>query len=225
MKPYATIGNIVIYHGDSREIAPGLVYDCVVSDPPYGIAYNREETPQEKHRFDPRRQVAAVHGDDAPFDPSPWIDRPAILWGANCYAHALPPNPGWLAWDKVTCNGLALRIAEVEFAWTNCVRRSQCFRYLWSGAYRKEERGDFLHPTQKPVALMAWCISLVRPVPKVILDPFMGSGSTLEAAARDGFTAIGIEIEERYCEIAARRLEQGNLFADIAAGGSAEETP
>jgi len=209
VKPYYESGGITIYHGDCREILPaGLEYDTVISDPPYGIHYNEEDEPQAKHVASHRCQVASVFGDDKPFDPRPWIDRPAILWGANCYSDKLPALPTWLVWDKVTRNGLKLRIAECEFAWTNCVARSQVFRYLWSGAYRQEERGEYWHPTQKPVDLMRWCISLARPVPTIILDPFMGSGTTLRAAKDLGRKAIGIEIEEKYCEIAALRLQQ-----------------
>lgn len=223
-KPYAVLGSVTIYHGDSRVIAPQLRYDCVVSDPPYGLSYNHGPDAQGKHAFSNRRNTTPVAMDDRPFDPTPWLDRPAILWGANCYANRLPsmpqnpPFPCWLVWDKVTANGLNLRIGEVELAYTNCVARPQCFRYLWSGAYRKEERGDFLHPTQKPVALMAWCISLVRPVPRVILDPFMGSGSTLKAAELEGFSAIGIELEAEYIEIARRRIaSDAPLFAEVEA--------
>ena len=214
MKPYYEDGSVTIYHGDSRELLPGLLESCVIiTDPPYGISYNREAEPQGKHREHNRRQVAAVHGDDQPFDPSLLTGYKAILWGANNYAARLPDAPAvWLAWDKVTRNGLKLRIAEVEFAWTNCVVRPQIFRHLWSGGYRAADvdRNEFVHPTQKPVALMEWCMSLVKK-PELVVDPYMGSGTTLVAAKRANRPAIGIEIDERYCEVAARRLSQETL--------------
>lgn len=209
-RPYYQDDLVTIYHGDCREIAPHLSYSAVVTDPPYGISYNREDVPQSKHTFRHGRQTTPVLGDDQPFDPSPWISQPAILWGANYFSDRLPPGV-WIVWDKVVRNGLRLRIAEAELAWTNCVARTRIFRMLWSGAYRVSERGQYYHPTQKPVDLMRWCIPLVRPVPRVILDPFMGSGSTLVAAKSLGRRAIGIEIEERYCEIAARRCAQDAL--------------
>ena len=212
--PYYCEDGITIYCGDCREIMPALSSrGLVLSDPPYGIAYNRGDRPQAKHRFSRGRQLASLVGDDEPFDPSPWVGGPCILWGANEFYSRLPPGGTWLVWDKVTRNGLALRIGEAEFAWTNAVARSQVFRWLWSGGYRSGGAGDsrlFVHPTQKPVALMRWCIELWdRSDP--ILDPFMGSGTTLVAAKQLGRKAVGIEIEERYCEVAVQRLAQGVL--------------
>jgi site-specific DNA-methyltransferase (adenine-specific) len=218
VRPYYERDGITIYHGDCREILPILpAYDLVLTDPPYGINYNREDTPQAKHKPSNRRQVGSVAFDDGSFDPSPWITGKAILWGANCYASRLPSSPHWIAWDKVTKNNLELRISEMELAWTNCVRRPRIMRHLWSGAFRVNDVDvlDFLHPTQKPIALMRWCIILVKPAPSLILDPFMGSGTTLRAAKDLGRKAIGVEIEERYCEIAAKRLSQRVLaFGD-----------
>ena len=212
MKPYYEQDGITIFHGDCREIAASLEYAVVVSDPPYGISYNEEDEPQAKHIEMNRRQLTTVRGDSGPFDPSPWIDRPFILWGGNCYASRLPDCRVWLCWDKVTRNGLdGMRIAECEFAATNCVGRSRVFRYMWAGAYREGERGDSFHPTQKAIALMLWCIRLPGVPAGTILDPFMGSGTTLVAAKLEGRKAIGIEIEERYCEIAVNRLRQGVL--------------
>lgn len=211
MKPYYEHGGITIYHGDCRDILLTLEpVDLVLTDPPYGIAYNREDVPQSKHVASHRRQTASVEGDDEPFDPHPLlaIGKARILWGANCYASRLPDSPRWLAWDKVTRNGLKLRIAEVEFAWTDCVGRPVVHRFMWSGAFREDERGTAYHPTQKPVSLMRWCATRPGVPDGAILDPFMGSGTTLRAAKDLGRKAIGIEIEERYCEIAAKRLAQ-----------------
>ena len=214
MTPYFTdsTGRITIYHGDCREILASVQADVVVTDPPYGINYNGEDAPQAKHVHSDGRQTARVYGDHEPFDPRPLIGWPFILWGANCYASRLPDLPVWLCWDKVTRNGLNLRIAECEFAATNCVGRSRVFRHLWSGGYRASESGHFLHPTQKPIALMRWCLTLPGVPDGTVLDPFMGSGSTLRAAKDLGRKAIGIEIEERYCDVAAKRLGQEVLF-------------
>ena len=209
MNPYYQDDYVTIYHGDCQEIAPGLgQFDLLLADPPYGIAYNREEVPQGKHIWSHGRQVDAVLGDMENFDPTPWLKyKRVVLWGANCYADRLPPLPTWLVWDKVTRNGLKLRIAECELAWTNCVGRPQVFRYLWSGGYRQGEQGEHYHPTQKPVALMSWCIQLAGDV-QTVLDPFAGSGTTGRAAKDLGRKAVLIEREEKYCEIAARRMGQ-----------------
>ena len=193
-----------IAHGDCHEILPLLPrVDLVLTDPPYGMAYK----PGVVHRN--ARAFNAVAGDDEPFDPSflP-LDVPTCLWGANFYASRLPDSGGWLCWDKRTRDGLKVRSAECEFAWTNFVRSPKVFRFMWAGAFRDGEgRGHHLHPTQKPVELFGWILGM-QPDAGTILDPFMGSGPTLRAAKDLGRRAIGIEIEERYCEIAARRMAQ-----------------
>jgi DNA modification methylase len=210
MNPYyedAKAG-IVLYHGDCRDVMAAIdlsSVDFVLADPPYGIGYDASKSTQlgiTKH--------AQIAGDDAVFDPTPLLGfRDAILWGCNHYCHAIPPKEGqWYFWDKVTKNGTKVRIAEGEFCWHKLGTKPRAFRHLWSGAYRASEAGDSsLHPNQKPKLLMKWCIEQ-SPTTGAILDPFTGSGTTL-AVARGLFrAAIGIELEEKYCEIAANRLRQ-----------------
>lgn len=203
--PYFQDEAVTIYHADCRHVVPFLgSFDLLLTDPPYGLNY------------DPcgRKHLAAiqhekVHGDDQRFDAA-WLlpfAKAAILWGANCYPHSLPEDARWLAWDKATRNGLDIRMAEMELAWTNCVNKPRIFRHLWTGAYRATEQKSRLHPTQKPLELMRWCIGLV-PWTATILDPFAGSGTTGRAAKDLGKQATLIEREERYCEIAARRMSQ-----------------
>lgn len=199
----------IVHHGDCLEVLPTLGrVDACVSDPPYGISYNHGDDPQGKHAPSNRGNLDPVSGDDKPFDPSPFLGfRKVILWGANCYAHYLPQRTAWLCFDKVTKNGFDLRIGEFELAWTNFTQRSVMFRHLWSGAFRDSERGTQHHPTQKPVALMRWCIRLCKLAPgSTILDPFCGSGSTGVAALQEGMNFIGIEREAKYVEIARRRI-------------------
>jgi site-specific DNA-methyltransferase (adenine-specific) len=152
-----------------------------------------------------------VVGDDQPFDPNPLLalGLPTVLWGANHYADRLPPSPSWFVWDKRIDLG-SNDSADCEMAWTNIGGPARMFRHRWQGMLRDSERGDSYHPTQKPVALMLWVLCKI-PVPKVrfvTLDPYMGGGATLVAAKSLGFKAVGIEIEERYCEIAANRCRQ-----------------
>jgi site-specific DNA-methyltransferase (adenine-specific) len=150
-----------------------------------------------------------VVGDTQPFDPAPLLRFPrVVLFGANHYADRLPPSPTWLVWDKR--DGVASDDnADCELAWTNLGGPARLYRHLWRGLCRASEQGQrHLHPTQKPVALMAWIIANWTKPGDLILDPYMGSGPVLRAAKDLGRRAIGIEIEERYCEIAARRLGQ-----------------
>lgn len=111
-------------------------------------------------------------------------------------------------WDKE--NG-DCDFADAELAWTNYGTAVRLKRHLWNGMLRKgRERRD--HPTQKPLEVMSWAILKCPGEPKLILDPFMGVGTTLRAAKDLGRQAIGIEREERYCEIAVKRMAQEVLF-------------
>ncbi len=218
MEPYYQEQGITIYHGDCLEIMAGLPpVDLVLADPPYGVRRN----PNSGQRANRKKPVnpggyGAVRGDDSKFNPATLLlmNIPSILWGANHYAARLPSTPGWLIWDKMRSAGLDQ--ADGEAAWTNCVTQIRIFRHLWDGFWRTTERGEHYHPTQKPVALMKWCLAL-KGVPQegLVLDPYMGAGPVLRAAKDLGREAIGIEIEERYCEIAAKRLQQEVLqFAE-----------
>ena len=198
MKPYYDDGKgIVIYHGDCREVLPALVnVGAYVTDPPYGLGerwtggtwFTRGVYATDKVEWD------AV----APQDVAERLARtgaPTILWGGNYFA--LPPARCVLAWFKVNA---PRTMADFELAWTNLDRPAAAFCSPCGVRDRQ-------HPTEKPLDLMKWCLSFVLPE-AVICDPFMGSGTTLRAAKDLGRRAIGIEIEERYCEIAARRLSQ-----------------
>ena len=193
-----------LYCGDCLEIMPGLEpVDLVLTDPPYGIGYDASH---DKYKNGIDR--GPVEWDTTPFEPSHILnlDVPSIIWGGNCFASRLPDHPGWLCWVKTSRNGANIRQADMELAWTNFVTRPQCYRLLWIGAYRESESGERnVHPTQKPKALMFWCLSL-HPGEKV-LDPYLGSGTTAVACERLNRKWIGIEISEQYCEIAAKRIE------------------
>lgn len=204
MKPYYQDDSVTLYHGDARDIAPSLTADALVADPPYGISATTANHSRGRSRMTLAHDWPEVHGDREPFDPAPWLAyRQVVLWGANHYA-GLPASPSWLVWDKRVGLG-SNDSADCELAWSNLGGPARLFQHRWSGMLRDSERGESYHPTQKPVALMRWVLDMTE---GTILDPFAGSGPTLRAAKDLGRTAIGIEIEERYCEIAARRLSQ-----------------
>jgi hypothetical protein len=201
VKPYYEHAGITIYH--CREVLPGLAFDSVVSDPPYGVL--SQSGSAATRRSGGNKDGGVMAWDIAPegelLDQFSANKRPVMLWG-GCHL-ALPPTYGYLVWDK-QIDGL--NFGEVEFCWTNLRFAPRVFRHRAVGV-----DGGKVHPTQKPVALMRWCLGFLPKASGVILDPFMGSGSTLVAAKREGHRAIGVEIEERYCEIAAKRLAQGVL--------------
>ncbi len=204
-KPYYEHAGITIYNADCREVIPGLPkVDLVLTDPPYGISYDASHS-----KYLNGVDRGSAEWDIGPFDPSPVLvlGLPTIMWGGNCFSSSLPPSVGWLCWVKTARDGADIRQADMELAWTNCIKRPRVFHHLWIGAYRASESGfRNWHPTQKPEALMRWCLTLVES--SSVLDPYMGSGTTLVAAKAAGLTAIGIEIDESYCEVAAKRLRQ-----------------
>lgn len=221
MTPYYEDGAVTIYHGDCREILPRLSGDLLLTDPPYGIAYESSKASRRKPRGSAPgavrgsgghygRSWGPIAGDDEPFDPEHLLaSSRLILWGANHFASRLPDSPGWLVWDKKRGGTIssAFNASQCELAWTRgVVGHVRTFVHLWDGLRRDSEIGSHLHPTQKPVRLMSWCIQLTDA--RTILDPYMGSGPTLRAAKDLGRKAIGIELEERFCETAAKRCAQ-----------------
>jgi len=206
IKPYYDDGNrIQIYHGDCLEIMPQLEpVDLVLTDPPYGIADKWKGGWSEKHGWgkshlekDFRNQWDIIPSHEH-IEAILTAGKYKIIWGGNHFEE-LHPSRCWLVWNKPE-RGFTL--AEAELAWTNAdniIRVCDCHR---------NDTGK-IHTTQKPLKLMKWCLNL--PWTKslqTILDPFMGSGTTLVAAKELGRKAIGIEIEEKYCEIAVDRLRQ-----------------
>lgn len=217
-------GRVQLYLGDCREIMPTLgKVDAVVTDPPYGIRYRpgkggkRGSSLRGGAVVKNRATWHPIEGDDQQFDPGSLIVLPAknrILWGANNYADRLPPRASWLFWDKYLAPS-ALTFAEGEFAWSDIDTTARAFRHLWNGVCRASETGTApVHPTQKPVALMEWCLGFL-PDAETILDPFMGSGTTGVAAVKLGRRFIGIEIEPKYFDIACRRIEEATRQPDM----------
>jgi len=199
------IGDAVLYHADCMDVLPLLdKVDAVVTDPPYGIDFVAMEGRQRGSQG-----FNAIANDNKPFDPRPFLDfSDVLLWGCNNYCNYIPAYRGaWYFWDKVTRNGLKVRNSEGEFAWHKCGTKPRAFRHLWTGAYRASESGESSqHPTQKPVALFVWCLKMING--DIILDPFMGSGTTGVAALKLGRKFIGVEIDEGYFKIAVERISK-----------------
>ncbi len=202
MKPYYSEAGITIYHGDCREILPQLGrFDAILTDPPYGIGASAGIGKYGRLR------AAGAHPewDTKAVDLSHLPDIQSIIWGGNYFN--LRPSRAYLVWDKGA--GFAGRdFAECEQAWCSWDGNARIYRRdpLAARDYIGKE-----HPCEKPIPLMEWCIRQFPIEPERICDPYCGSGSTLIAAKRLQSRAVGIEIEEKYCEIAAKRLAQGVL--------------
>ena len=208
------LGRATLILGNSLVVLPHLRgrYDAIISDPPYGIKYDPSGPTGSMWK-----DVDGIVGDDRPFDPCPLLGlvEPVVLFGANNFASRLPDSRGWFVWDKRP--GMrSMRFSDCELAWSSLDIPARMIRYVWSGANRGPESGEHWHPTQKPIEVMRWLIETVTEPGDVILDPYMGSGTTGVAALQAGRKFIGIEIEDRWFRAAEtrikRELDQGRLF-------------
>lgn len=207
MSRVETIGECTLHLGDCRDILPTLgPVDAVVTDPPYGIAFAAQPTKWQR-----RAGAAPKAWDDdviAGLDAIRAHGRIQIIWGGNYYD--LPPSRGWLSWFKPDAPP---SMASIELAWTNQDRNAR--QITCSIGKTNAERVG--HPTQKPLAVMEWCLNQHADA-LTVLDPFMGSGTTGVACTRLGRRFTGIEIDPSYFDIACRRIEeaykQPRLFSE-----------
>ena len=206
------IGDATLYLGDCLEVLPTLgKVDAVVTDPPYGIGAGREKPHNgwadygiaswDLHR--PSRETFDCLLRSAPI---------VIIWGGNYFADLLPAKGKWLIWDKGQTD---FSLADAELAWTSLDGATRRIVYPRARALQDGK----VHPTQKALRVMEWTIEIACPDAQTILDPFMGSGTTGVACANLGRKFIGIEIEEKYFDIACKRIEiaysQPRLFDDL----------
>ena len=216
------IGDATLYLGDCLEILPTLPkVDAVITDPPYGIGADRNLRANKQHgaAAAPSKDYGAANWDGRPPEQS-LLDglsakaKWSVFWGGNYFR--FDPSACWLVWDKDNGdNGYA----DCELAWTNLPKAVRKFKWRWMGMLQElagEKKESREHPTQKPVALLEWCIRHC-PDATTVLDPFMGSGTTGVACANLGRKFIGIEIEPKYFDIACERIDnayrQTRMFA------------
>jgi DNA modification methylase len=205
--PYYEQDGITIYHGDCRDVLARIApdesagFDLLLTDPPYGIGFAAQPTKWQR-----RKGQAPEDWDSTPAPEGVALGRSLcrhqIIFGGNYYD--LPIARCWLSWCKPDAPP---SMGNVEYAWTNLDQNSRMIS-VSIGATNAERVG---HPTQKPEAVMRWSLLQAPADARTVLDPFMGSGTTLVAAKRLGKRAVGIDINERYCELAAERLSQGAL--------------
>jgi site-specific DNA-methyltransferase (adenine-specific) len=203
MKPYYEHAGITIYHGDCREILPQLEYASIFADPPYGVGIKYSETQLDTiEKF--QSNVHFLIDQNKPLA----ITMPVPhLW--------LIDKPQWVAvWHKPLTLGFwgtpLIPHWEPIVFWN---LHKSTVNSVMPDVVRANPERDTEHPARKPVALMRY---ILRLLPMPVCDPFLGTGTTLVVAKDYGYKAIGIEIEEKYCEIAAKRLAQEVLVFDDA---------
>ena len=197
MTPYFESEHGKLFHGDCLTIIPELEpVDLVLTDPNYGIGINKshrlsvsrgfgEETWDEESASESRINLCLSFG------------KNQIIWGGNYFG--LPRTKGFIVWDK---NNYGRDFADCEYAWTSFDKVARI--------YKKRPMnmdGGKVHPTQKPVELMIYCLSEYAEYPKTVADLFLGSGTTAVACERLHIRWVGVEISEKTCLIAAKRIE------------------
>jgi site-specific DNA-methyltransferase (adenine-specific) len=205
------IGGQRLILGDCLEIMPTLgKVDAVVTDPPYGIGADEAAHKNKgKWGWTDYGETAwdRVRPDARVFAECLSISKEQVIWGGNYFTDLLPPRMRWLVWDKGQRD---FSLADFEMAWTSQNKAARAFDYPRALALQDGK----VHPTQKPVALMQWCLGFL-PDAETILDPFMGSGTTLVACQKLGRHGIGIEIDPDYFEIACKRVEEAARQPDL----------
>lgn len=204
------IGDCTLYQGDCRDVIPQLgQVDAVVTDPAYGINAARNRNSQkngwkdydapgwDKERTPPDLVKLAVD-----------TGRHAIIWGGNYWTDVLPPTGKWLSWDKGQTD---FSLADFELAW--CSFDGAARRIMLPRSVAMQDGKQ--HPTQKPVEVMKWCLDRLPKGVSVVLDPFMGSGTTGVACAKAGLSFIGIEKEPIYFDIACERIRKAYAQPDM----------
>jgi DNA modification methylase len=197
------IGDCRLILGDCLQVMPLLGrVDAVVTDPPYGIGFGAKHTKWSANRS---TKLGTWDGEIPDIAPLLDVADALIVWGGERFS--LPVRRRWLTWVKPDA---APTFASTEYAWTSMDAPARHFVYA-VGAVNQERVG---HPTQKPVALMEWCLGFL-PDAKTILDPFMGSGTTLVACQRLGRQGIGIELDPDYFAIACKRVDEATRQPDL----------
>jgi DNA modification methylase len=197
---------------DSDQVAKlmnGQKADMVFTDPPYGISHSGKGIKGATKEND----FGEILGDN---DVTIAIDAfnlcqslfsnsTMIFWGANYYSSCLPNGYGWLVWDKEREGNT---FSAAELAYVNKGVKVDVFRHQWHGMIKASEKGEArVHPTQKPVALVEWCFNNYD-AGNLILDLFLGSGSTMVAAHQLKRKCYGMELDPKYCQVIIDRMRR-----------------
>lgn len=206
------IGSQLLIEGDCREVMAVLPkVDAVLTDPPYGIGQDKGiggggRNGTGRCARTPKRYAGTWDAARVPAETIRALvasGSAAIIWGGQFYADVLPMQGKWLFWDKLQNMPT---YGDGELAWTNLQGSAVKMFAAHNGAGGFAMQMPRHHPTQKPVALMEWCLGFL-PDAITILDPFMGSGTTLVACQRLGRQGIGIELDPGYFDVACRRVQ------------------
>lgn len=214
------MGSCCLFLGDCRDLMHELYsVDAVITDPPYGMSWNPDSTRFSGGESSTERgrgiEWAPIEGDDESFDPAPWLHFPhVVLFGSNHYGERLPVG-STLVWIKKNEQSFGTFLSDAEIAWMKGGHGVYCKRDCsMNGAGANFPK---LHPTQKPVAIMAWCMERAKvPTGARVVDPYMGSGTTGIACIRTGRKFIGIEKDPTHFATAVERIRRELIQSTLA---------
>ena len=212
------------YNGDCLDfmaLLPDKCIDLVLTDPPYGIGFDKENNSMScgmrkdgsKRNYnkwsnpEPKGYATKDWDSKIPekeiFEEIFRVSKKQMIWGGNYFSEYLPPSGGWVVWDKKV---VMPTLSKGELAWHNCDNHVEIFQYLYAG-FRKEIQEDRFHPTQKPLKLFKWCLEKYAPENTIVFDPFLGSFTTAVACHSRGLNWIGCEKDEDYFKAGLERYE------------------
>jgi len=213
---------LTLVHGDALKILPKLKnekIDLVLTDPPYGIGIAKDGyVGSNKGILAPLKNYNPQKWDLEPpkkelFDWILKISNHAIIFGGNCLSDRLPVGICWFVWDKQIPKGF--KQSQMELMWTNIKTYPRIYSILWNGMFRINDEKIY-HPTQKPLYLIKEILMEFSHEKDLILDSFLGSGTTMKACLELNRNCIGIEIDKKYIDITKKRLNWGSsLNPDI----------
>ena len=208
-EPYYQDEAVQIFHGDCRDILPSIgKVDLVLTDPPYGRRITKKDNQFGSATHKSYRATGEKWDDVAPsqevFTEIFRVSKRQIIFGGNYFG--LPASEKWLVWDKTAGMNFDNPFSKCELAWTNMSGIIDIYRFAQQG-FVKDTADKRFHPTQKPTELFVEIIKDMLPI-DVVLDPFLGSGTTAIACERMGIDYIGIEISPEYCDIARKRVQE-----------------
>jgi DNA modification methylase len=220
------LGNHRLMCGDStmiddvEKLMNGEKADMVFTDPPYGINYDDERyqgtlSIAKKHygKDKPVNRFGKIKGDDS-FSVDFILEyfksvKEIFIWGGNNFPELTKPMGSFICWDKKNENQAGLLSGDFELCWSKQNHGMKMYRYMWCGFQAKEKgEGKRVHPTQKPVQMAVWFFEKWGKDSKIILDLFLGSGSTLIACEKTNRKCYGMEIDPKYCDVIIARWEK-----------------
>lgn len=210
------IGNHRLLCGDSTDseqvarLMNGEKADMVFTDPPYGVdVVGNSGNIGGNTKNAKAGNYSKVIGDDKPYDPSHLFtfDCFIFIWGANYFIDKLPSRGQWVVWDKNRPEGTTF--SDCELAWTNgdgiAIKKYKC---TWDGFHREGEKDKRVHPTQKPIKLCSDILNNLSKQNEIIIDLFLGSGSTMVAAHQLKRKCYGMELDPKYCQVIIDRMKK-----------------